>query len=39
MLFLIVGFGVIFGFDKDLQAWILENGWYDPIGDFEESLN
>jgi len=39
VLFLVVGVGVIFGFDKDLQAWILENGWYDPIGNLEESLN
>ncbi len=22
---------MIFGLDKDVQAWILENGWYDPI--------
>lgn len=38
VLFLVVGLGVIFGFDKDLQAWILENGWYDPIGNLDESL-
>ncbi len=38
-LFLVVGFGVIFGLDKELQAWILENGWYDPIKDVENSLN
>ena len=38
-LFLVVGFGVIFGLDKELQAWILENGWYDPIKDVEDSLN
>ncbi len=39
VIFLIVGFGVIFGLDKELQAWILENGWFDPIKDFESSLN
>lgn len=39
VLFLVVGFGVIFGLDKELQAWILENGWYDPIKRIEESLN
>ena len=39
VLFLVVGFGVIFGLDKELQAWILENGWYDPIKDVEDSLN
>jgi len=38
-IFLVVGFGVIFGLDKELQAWILENGWFDPIKDFESSLN
>ncbi|HRV60412.1 MAG TPA: cytochrome c biogenesis protein CcdA [Solirubrobacterales bacterium] len=38
-LFLVVGFGVIFGLDRDLQAWILENGWYDPVQDVEGSLN
>lgn len=38
-LFLVVGFGVILGLDKELQAWILDNGWYDPIKDVEESLN
>ncbi len=38
-LFLVVGFGVIFGLDRDLQAWILENGWYDPVQDVESSLN
>lgn len=37
--FIAVGLGVIFGLDKDLQAWILENGWYDPIKDVEDSLN
>lgn len=39
ILFLVVGFGVILGLDKELQAWILENGWYDPIKDIEDSLN
>jgi len=38
-IFVIVGFGVIFGLDKDLQAWILENGWYDPVKEVEDSLN
>jgi len=38
-IFIAVGLGVIFGLDKELQAWILENGWYDPIKDVEDSLN
>lgn len=37
-IFILVGLGVIFGLDKDLQTWILENGWFDPIKDFESSL-
>jgi cytochrome c biogenesis protein CcdA len=37
--FIVVGFGVIFGLDKELQAWILENGWYDPVKEVEDSLN
>ncbi len=39
VIFILVGFGVIFGLDKDLQAWILERGWYDPIKNVEDSLN
>ena len=39
VIFIAVGLGVIFGLDKDLQAWILENGWYDPIKDVEDSIN
>jgi cytochrome c biogenesis protein CcdA len=38
-IFIAVGLGVILGLDKDLQSWILENGWYDPIKNLEESLN
>ena len=25
-------------FDRDVQAWVLENGWYDPIEDAEQSI-
>lgn len=38
-IFVAVGIGVILGLDKDIQAWILENGWYDPIKEVEDSLN
>jgi cytochrome c-type biogenesis protein len=38
-IFIVVGLGVIFGLDKELQAWILENGWYDPVKGVEDSLN
>lgn len=38
VLFILVGLGVIFGVDKDIQTFILEQGWYDPIGDLEKRL-
>lgn len=37
-LFVIVGISVIFGFDRQIQTYVLENGWYDPIVRIEESL-
>lgn len=37
-LFILVGLGVIFGIDKEIQAFVLEQGWYDPIGNLEKSL-
>jgi len=37
-LFVIVGIAVIFGLDKQAQAFVLEKGWYDPIIRIEESL-
>lgn len=37
--FIAVGLGVIFGLDKTLQAFVLEQGWYDPISGFERSIN
>lgn len=36
ILFIIVGIGVIFGIDKNIQAYVLERGWYDPISNLEE---
>ncbi len=38
VLFIIVGLAVIFGLDKSLQSYVLENGWYDPISNLEKSL-
>lgn len=35
-LFILVGIMLIFGFDKDVQAYVLERGWYDPIGNLEK---
>ncbi|MTD44775.1 cytochrome C biogenesis protein [Conexibacter sp. W3-3-2] len=38
-LFVFVGVAVMLGLDRDLQAFVLERGWYDPISDLEESLD
>lgn len=38
ILFIIVGLAVVFGLDKQLQAWILESGLYDPISTFEQNF-
>ena len=38
VLFIIVGVSVIFGVDKSVQAYLLGNGWYDPIMRIEESF-
>lgn len=37
-LFILVGVIVILGLDKDIQAYVLERGWYDPIGNLEKRL-
>lgn len=38
VIFVIVGLFVIFGIDKNVQSYVLENGWYDPIMRIEESF-
>lgn len=38
ILLIIVGLAVIFGLDKQFQAFVLEQGWYDPIEQFERSI-
>ena len=38
VLLVIVGLAVILGFDKQLQAFVLEQGWYDPIQRFEQGI-
>lgn len=38
IIFIIVGLGVVFGLDKRVQAYVLEQGWYDPISGLEERL-
>jgi cytochrome c biogenesis protein CcdA len=38
IIFLIVGAGLIFGLDKKVQEFVLDQGWYDPIMHVEESF-
>ena len=38
ILFIVVGVSVIFGLDRQFQAFVLDKGWYDPILQFEQSL-
>ncbi len=38
ILFLAVGIAVIFGIDKNVQTYVLERGWFDPISNFEQRL-
>ncbi|MDX1765978.1 MAG: cytochrome c biogenesis protein CcdA [Candidatus Saccharimonadales bacterium] len=37
-LFVLVGIAIITGFDKDLEAWLLDLGVYDPITDIETTF-
>lgn len=39
VVFIIVGLAVILGLDKTAQAFILEQGWYDPIAELEGLLH
>lgn len=38
VLFIIVGIFVLTGYDKDIQAYILEQGWYAPVERLEQKL-
>jgi cytochrome c-type biogenesis protein len=38
ILLVVVGLAVIFGLDKVMQTFVLEQGWYDPIEQFERSI-
>jgi cytochrome c-type biogenesis protein len=38
ILFIVVGFAVLVGFDKTVQTFVLEQGWYDPVKQLEETL-
>ena len=35
---IVVGLAIILGLDKQFQAFVLEQGWYDPISEFERSI-
>ncbi|MCP2638471.1 cytochrome C biogenesis protein [Microbacterium sp. HD4P20] len=37
-LLILVGLGVALGWDRLLQAWVLEQGWYGPIENLEHML-
>lgn len=39
LLFVLVGLAVILGLDRKFQAFVLEQGWYDPILRLEQRLN
>ncbi len=36
LILLLVGLGILFGFDKKVQTFVLEKGWYDPISALEQ---
>lgn len=38
VLFIVVGLFILFGLDKDLQTYVLDQGWYAPISNLEERL-
>ncbi|MEK7602994.1 MAG: cytochrome c biogenesis protein CcdA [Patescibacteria group bacterium] len=38
VIFIIVGVGVIFGLDKKLQTFVLDQGWYAPVSNLELKL-
>lgn len=38
VIFVIVGIFLVFGIDKKIQAYALEQGWYDPISGIEKAL-
>lgn len=38
IIFIIVGIGILLGLDKDIQTFVLNQGWYNPLSNFEESI-
>ncbi len=38
VLFLLIGVAIFTGLDKDLEAWFLDRGFYEPFAEFEDSI-
>lgn len=38
VVFILVGLMIITGLDKQFQTFVLEQGWYDPLSNLEETL-
>lgn len=38
IIFIVVGVLIATGLDRDLQSYVIERGWYDPLSSFERSL-
>ena len=38
IIFVVVGLAVILSLDKIVQAYVVQQGWYDPISTFEQSF-
>lgn len=38
VLFIVVGFSVLFGLDKKAQTFVIDRGWYAPVSRLEENL-
>lgn len=38
ILFIVVGLFILFGLDKNLQTYVLDQGWYAPVSNLEERL-
>ena len=36
--FLLIGLSILTGFDKSVETWLLEQGIYDPIAEFENKI-
>ena len=36
--FLLIGLAIITGIDKDIETWLLDQGFYEPFAEFENSI-